>query len=113
MTRPDNQLHEKYPDSSHARMLMFELPNGTCTMFNYQYLISTSCSAGGDILELDFTTHSVKLTGVRLSLLYHKLAEHLPRIVKCRQERFNTLLTEQPIIHAIGIEKKQSIKATN
>ncbi len=106
MTKAENHPYETYPDRSHARMLLFELQNGSCTMFNYQYLISTCCSADGDILELDFTTHSVQLTGVRLNLLYHKLAEHLPRIIKCRQERFNALLTEQPIIHAITIEKK-------
>lgn len=106
MTKPEKQPAENYSEGSHIRVLTFELADGTCTGFNYQYLISKTCSADNHTLELDFTTHMVQLTGVRLHLLYHKLSEHLPRIIRCRHERFGRLVSDEPIVHAIKIVKK-------
>lgn len=106
MTKPEKQPAENYSEGSHIRVLIFELADGTCTGFNYQYLISTTCSADNHTLELDFTTHMVQLTGVRLHLLYYRLAEHLPRIIRCRHERFGKLVSDEPIVYAIKIVKK-------
>ncbi len=106
MTKPAQAPAENYADKTLTRVLIFELPDGTYTGFNYQYLVSTTCSADNQILDLDFTTHHVQLTGVRLNSLYHRLAEHLPRIIRCRHERFNMLASDEPIVQAINIVKK-------
>jgi hypothetical protein len=107
MTKPEKQPIVNYPDRGYIRVLIFELPDGACMGFNYQYLINVSCAADGQILELHFTTHTVQLKGVRLDMLYHQLTAHLPRIIRCRHERFNGIAAGEPVVNSIFITPKQ------
>src|SRR5690606_13091942 len=82
---------EKYSASSYARNIIFEWPEGRKKFFSYNYLVSAEYLPEDKLIKLDFTTDIVSIKGLRLHLLFDELTQHLPRLILCKDERYNTI----------------------
>src|SRR5262245_39656646 len=78
----DGAVSENYPAHSNTRNIIFERPDGRRFFLNYSYLVfSEEVEAGTSILLL-FTTHIIKLNGLRLTGLFDELAGHIPKVIR-------------------------------
>lgn len=93
---------ENYPAHSNTRNIIFERPDGRRFFLNYSYLVFSEEIEAGTSIVLVFTTHTVRLNGLRLKGLLDELASHLPKIIAVSNARYNaTLSDEAPVVNEI------------
>src|SRR5690348_1824902 len=85
-------LHET---ESNVRNLCLVLAEGRQIFLNYSYLVSAELSDGNNFIQLLFTSHVVKIKGLRLEKLFEKLSSHMPAKIKCQEERYKYLKDEE------------------
>ena len=108
-TQPDSAtdaLGEKYPGHGSARNLAFVWPDGKRMFLNYSYLVCCEYLPGSQLIQLTFTTHTVKLKGIQLQPLFDELMCQTTRIISCKDERYNQLLDKkESVVNTIQVEK--------
>lgn len=85
----DAAKEESYKTASNTRNLIFILKDGKCHFLNYAYLVSGEYSPDDNVITLIYTTHTITLKGETLEPLFEALVSHLPRIIRCMDERYN------------------------
>ncbi len=82
-------------------------PDGRKMFLNYAYLVSCEYVPAKKSIVLAFTTHQVTLNGIRLDTLFDELMEQLPKVIACKDERYNSLQSEaQAVVNEIQIVEK-------
>lgn len=89
-----NLAAEQYASQSHTRNLCMSWPDGRRIFLNYSYLVAAEYLPPENSIALSFTTHTVKIKGLRLEALFVELMDHLPRIITCTEERYKVLADE-------------------
>jgi len=85
---------ERYAEAGQVRNVCFEWEDGNRIFLNYAYLVSVKYEPEENRLALHFTSDDVLLHGVRLESLFFELMQHLPKIISCKDARYNTLKDE-------------------
>lgn len=97
---------EHYPAPGHVRNLAFGWPDGRKLFLNYSYMVSGEYKPDEKIIELEFTTHIVKLKGYKLEILFDALMNQEPRVIRCIDKRYNTLNDENtPVVNEMSVTK--------
>jgi hypothetical protein len=98
----DKAVSENYPAHSNTRNIIFERPDGRRFFLNYSYLVFSEEVEAGTSIVLVFTTHTVKLNGLRLKGLLDELASQLPKVITVTDARYNATLSDDvPVINEI------------
>lgn len=93
--KTDNAAKEEsYPTASNTRNLIFILKDGKYHFLNYAYLVSGEYSPDASLITLIYTTHTVTIKGETLEPLFEALVSHLPRIIRCMDERYNDTVND-------------------
>ena len=81
---------ELHTDESSVRNICFVWPNGRKAFFNYAYLIAAEFEPNTEqnVIKLDFSSHSVSISGYTLNTLFLALLDHSPRIVTVTDSRY-------------------------
>lgn len=92
-----------YPSEGNTRNVCFELLTGYRIFLNYAYLISGDYKPDNNSIILCFTTHTVTLNGICLESLFFDFMQHIPRYIKCTEERYNDITTDIEVVNTIQI----------
>ena len=90
----DKSVTENYPGHSNTRNVIFERPDGRRFFLNYSYLVFCEELEPGTSIVLLFTTHTVKLNGLRLTGLLTELASHTPKVIASTDSRYNVTIPD-------------------
>ena len=108
-TQSEGITDDKYPASGYARNLIFRWPDGRMKFLNYSYLISCEYLPQDSTITITFTSDTVDLKGELLEDLFLELAMHIPKLIQCKEERYNVLDEgKQTIINEIKITPNNS-----
>jgi len=91
-----NRNHHATP--ANARNVCFCWPDGRMKFINYAYLISGEYVPESGTIVLRFSTELVELNGSHLLPLFNELMQHLPKLVKCSDARYNATLQESETV---------------
>jgi len=80
-----------YPSGSNTRNVCFVWPEGKRIFLNYGYLISGEYHPQDNQIILSFTSHTLKLKGIRLEPLFYDLMGHVPKQILCKDARYNAV----------------------
>lgn len=95
---------EYYTHNNGVRNVCFVLLNDNRIFLNYGYLVSCEFMQERNEITMGFTTHTVKLRGIRLLELFEDFQMHTPRIIRAKQERYNDVGDEKiPIVNKIEV----------
>lgn len=102
-----NTPADRYPSHSHARNLCLEWNDGRMMFLNYSYLVSCDYQPKDISITMTFTSHIVVLKGVQLETLFKDLMLHLPKVITCKDERYNALAgASDTIVNDIVVSEK-------
>jgi len=110
-SEPENDIGSNdgmFHNYGHARNLCLVWPDGRQSFFNYAYLVSANFHPKDDInlIQLNFSSHEVTITGYSLEQLFLQLLDHLPRIIKAIDRRYvPSGLLEKGIVVEIQVEE--------
>ncbi len=100
--RQDQVVSENYPSYSNTRNVIFKRPDGRRFFLNYSYLVFCEEVETGTCVVLVFTTHTVRLNGLRLSGLLDELASHMPKLISATDARYNVTSSDaEPVVNDI------------
>lgn len=90
--------YKTFESISQVRNIDFVWTNGDRLFLNYAYLVSCRYSIDESSLNIKFTSCTVILRGVRLSLLYLDLRVNLPLEIIAIEPRYNSTVDETDFI---------------
>lgn len=93
-----NEGKELYNTRSNARVLSFVLLEGLHYSVNYSYLIDGKFNPEDELIELQFTTSTVKLKGKNLLGLFEQIMAQMRKTVVCVESRYAATLKENAIV---------------
>lgn len=94
----------RYGEPGHGRHVCFIWPDGRQFFLNYSHLVTGEYLPEPETILLTFTSHIVKITGLRLQHLLYDLLQSLPRYVLCVEERYRDIAEETaPFVSGIEI----------
>jgi hypothetical protein len=96
--KSDDPHYVRHATTANVRNICFTWPNGRKKSFNYAYLQSFDYNHLDGVLILEFTSDTVRLSGIRLGLLNMELTFHTPLNVTCIDERYNSQLPSTDFI---------------
>lgn len=82
-----------YETEGHVRNVCFVSGNGDRIFLNYAYLTSGDFQYEQGQIFLCFTTHTVTIKGLNLSLLFDDLMKQTPKTLTAQGGRYSELLT--------------------
>jgi len=82
---------EVFDKAGQVRNVCFIETDGKCLFLNYSYLVSGEFSPADRIITLTFTTHTIILKGHNLESLFEEFIEHLPKLIKCIDKRYEAM----------------------
>lgn len=95
-----------YAEDAHIRNISFVWPDGRRVFFAYAYLITTEYMPSNSEINLIFTTHAIKLSGVNLEVLYNELLHHRNKQIVAADARYNVIgENEAPIVNSISLSE--------
>lgn len=83
---------ENYQSGSNVRNVCFAQADGKMLFLNYGYLIACEYLPDESSIILNFTSHTIRLRGTKLELLFQEFFNHVPKIVSCIEDRYNLLV---------------------
>lgn len=97
---------ENYHSGSNVRNVCFVQADGKMLFLNYGYLVACEYLPDEGLIILKFTSHTITLKGTRLESLYQEFFNHIPKLVICAEDRYNSL-DENPVtlVTKINVEK--------
>lgn len=99
----DNDL--SYPSAGNARTICFCWPDGKRLFLNYAYLVSGEYEPNEGMINLIFTTLTIKLKGVRLAPLFEGLMDQSIKTIFQASDRYAQLENdESPVVVDIQME---------
>lgn len=99
---PAQPVSESFPSHSNTRNVIFERPDGRRFFLNYSYLVFCDEVDKGLSILLIFTTHTVKINGLRLTGLLDELASHIPKVITATNPRYNAAVADDmPVVNEI------------
>lgn len=102
----ENARQKNYAQPGYNRNICFQWLDGRCVFLSYSYLISAELASDQTTISLDFTTHSVKLSGFYLQKLFEEIMEQTAMHIHCVDARYNTLnSSDVPIINSIDLQR--------
>jgi hypothetical protein len=100
--------NNSYAQAGHIRNLSFVWPDGKQKALNYSYLVSADYLPQSNTIMLEFTTHTVTLTGFNLQKLFDQILMQLVLRITCTDARYNELATgDKPIVNDIQVAKNE------
>ncbi len=96
--QPEEQKSvELYDSPGHARNICFVQADGSMTFLNYAYLVCVMFSSSENIIQLDFTSKSVTISGRNLEKIIHELDEQKIRNIRESDQRYLDLVASSDI----------------
>lgn len=87
------------------RNVCFVQPNGDSIFLSYGYLISGEYKPAENSIDLFFTSHTITITGSKLNLLFLEFIKHSPKVVECKNDRYNEISEDGSVVNTIEIFK--------
>lgn len=88
---------ELYNTRSNARVVSFVLLDGLHYSVNYSYLIDGKFNPEDAVIELQFTTSTVRLKGKNLLGLFEQIMAQIRKTVVCVESRYAATFEENAI----------------
>lgn len=79
---------EHYEEGGYSRNLCFVQPDGEKEFVNYAYLVSGKYTPNTSEIVLTYTICTVTLKGYKLEGLFDSLMNHVPKEIRCEDERY-------------------------
>lgn len=100
---------DHYVRESNTRNVCFVFPDGNRKFLNYGYLVSGDYMPDAGLITLEFTNCTITLNGIHLEALFYEFMQHLPKEIKCVEDRYNALEEkERPVVNKIKILNNNS-----
>ena len=97
---------ESYFGPGYARYVCFGWPDGRRLFLSYSYLVAGEYVPEQNTIALQFTSHHIMLSGLRLEQMYFALMHQMAKLVIETDPRYETLEdTKTPVVHSISVTK--------
>lgn len=93
-----NEGKELYNTRSNTRVLSFVLLGGIYYSVNYSYLIDGKFIPEDSLIELQFTTSTVRLKGKNMLGLFEQIMAQIRKTIVCVESRYAATLQENAIV---------------
>lgn len=91
--------------SGNARNICFVQINGDSIFLSYGYLISGEFKPSENKIDLFFTSHTITISGSKLNLLFQEFIKHSPKVIECKNDRYNEISEDGFVVNTIDILK--------
>lgn len=99
--KKDRDNSDQSPSGSNIRNLAFVWPDGKMQFFNYSYIIT--CILNDKNIEIEFSSHNVKISGQKLNQLFNMIMNQSIRVITIYEERYGELY-ESEKFHVQDVE---------
>lgn len=94
-----------YPTHGNVREICFILLSGRMVSLNYSYLIAKDANEERTEIILEFSSHTVTVTGINLESVFFKIMSQHVRLLQCVDSRYNAIEPERAIVNDIEVIK--------